>query len=187
MTGSAEGEQTMQMLSSNTRSYNRTNAVPFILQQTQRPDNISVGNYQDPFDMENQYQRLDFTMRNDAQQSLKEVHNDYSVHYYKRTCSPAVNNEGSKLSKKARLSDRTKYLKEGHDNYSQPYDSLTHPPAVNNDGTKLKIKAGPSVTTKDVEHEHVAYCDAAIVHEDFLYDIPKHSSKSVDNRCSVKK
>ncbi|CAC5385473.1 unnamed protein product [Mytilus coruscus] len=100
MSWSGEGEQTMQMLSNNNRSNNRTNAVPFILQQTQRPGNISFSNYQDPVDMDNQYKRLDFTMQNDVQKSLKEVHNDYSLHYYKRTSSPAVNDDGSNISKK---------------------------------------------------------------------------------------
>ncbi|CAC5384998.1 unnamed protein product [Mytilus coruscus] len=188
MSWSGEGEQTMQMLSNNNRSNNRTNAVPFILQQTQRPGNISLSNYQNPVDMDNQYKRLDFTMQNDEHKSLKEVHNDYSMHYYKGTGSPAVNNYGSKFSKKARLSERTNDLKEVHNNYSLPYDSITHPPVVNNDDTKQnEFKAGPSVTTKDIGHEHVSYCDTAIVHEDFLYDIPKHSNKSLDNRCSVKK
>ncbi|VDI04449.1 Hypothetical predicted protein [Mytilus galloprovincialis] len=56
---SLEGEQTIQMFSSNDRSRDKTNTVPFILQQKQRPGNISVSNYQDPIDMENQYQGLD--------------------------------------------------------------------------------------------------------------------------------
>ncbi|CAG2188073.1 unnamed protein product [Mytilus edulis] len=68
---SLEGEQTMQMFSSNDRSRNRTNTVPFILQHKQHPDNISVSKYQDPIDMENQYQRLDFSLQSDLKESTR--------------------------------------------------------------------------------------------------------------------
>lgn len=180
---SLEGEQTMQMFSSSDRSRNRTNTVPFIRQQKQRPGNISVSNYQDPVDMENEYQRLDFSMRSD----LKEVHDDYAMQFYNRTSTPAVNDDGSKPLKKAGLTKGIKNLKEVYNNYSLPYDALSLPPAVNKDDMKIQIKVRPSVSMKDEKHNNVAYCDTAIVHEDFLYDIPKHSSKSLDNRCSMKK
>lgn len=174
---SPDGEQTMQMFSSNDRSRNRKNTVPFILQQKHRPGNISVSKYQEPIDMENQYQRLDFSMRSD----LNEVHDDNAMQFYKRTSTPAVTEDNSKPLKKAGLTKGTIDLKEVYNNYSLPYDALSHQ-LVGNDDTRLQIKTRPSVTTKDEKHTNVAYCDTAIVHEDFLYDVPKHFSKFLDNR-----
>ncbi|XP_063446944.1 uncharacterized protein LOC134726467 [Mytilus trossulus] len=150
---SLEGEQPMQMFSNNDRSRNRTNTVPFTLQQKQPSGNISVSNYQDPVDMENQYQRLDFSMRSD----LKEVHDDYAMQLYNRTSSPAVNDDDSKPLKKAGLTKGTNDLKEVYNNYSLPYDALSLPPAVNKDDMKIQIKVRPSLTTKDVKHNNVAY------------------------------
>lgn len=171
------------MFSSNDRSRDKTNTVPFILQQKQRPGNISVSNYQDPIDMENQYQRLDFTMRSD----LKEVHDDYAMQFYKQTSVPAVNDDGSKPLNKSGLTKQTIDLKEVYDYYSLPYNELSRPPEVKMDDMKIQIKVRPSVKRNDEKHNNVAYCDTAIIHEDFLYDIPKHSSRSLYNRCSIKK
>ncbi|CAG2218861.1 unnamed protein product [Mytilus edulis] len=76
----------------------------------------------------------------------------------------------------------TKDLEEVYSYYSLPYNSVSQLPAVNID----EIKAGPSMTTKgDEGHGHIAYFHTAIVHGDFLYYIPRHSCKSLENRCSV--
>lgn len=168
----AEGEELMQTSRCTNRSDTNTDAQPLNRQHTQRFEIISVNDYQDPVDMDNQYQRLDFTVRNDVQQTAEKEHTIYTMSYDKSTSSPTVNNICLKCPTKAGNSLRTKERTE----YCIPCDALTHPPDVNTDSTKRPGIAGTLVMSTDVQHGQVAaYCDTAIVHEDFLYDIPRTS------------
>lgn len=102
---------------------------------------------------------------------------------YKRTFSFVGNDDGLAFWRnKKGFTMGTKDLEEVYSYYSLPYNSVSQLPAVNID----EIKAGPSMTTKgDEGHGHIAYFHTAIVHGDFLYYIPRHSCKSLENRCSV--
>lgn len=168
----SEGEELMQTSRCTNRSDTNTDAKPLNRQHAQGFESISVNDYQDPVDMDNQYQRLDFTVRNDVQPTAEKEHTIYTMSYDKFTASPTVNNIGLKCSKKAGNSLRTNERTE----YCIPCDALTHPPAVNKDSTKRPGIAGTLMMSIDVQHGQVAaYCDTAIVHEDFLYDIPRPS------------
>ncbi|XP_071133243.1 uncharacterized protein [Mytilus edulis] len=166
----AEGQELMQTSRCNNRSH--IDAKPSNRQHTQGFEIISVNDYQEPVDMDNQYQRLDFTMRNEVEPTAEKEHKIYSLSYDKLTRSPPVINSGLKCPTKAGNSLKTKERTE----YCIPCDALTHPPAVNKDSTKRPGIAGTLVMSTDVQHGQVAaYCDTAIVHEDFLYDIPRPS------------
>ncbi|CAC5369183.1 unnamed protein product [Mytilus coruscus] len=83
----AEGEESLQMTISNHRSNFRSYDVPLVFQQTHRFGNYPVTDYENFADMDNSFQRLDFTLHNEVQQSSTEVHD---THY------PACNNNGAK-------------------------------------------------------------------------------------------
>lgn len=169
----AEGEELVQTSRCTNRSHTNAVAKPSHRQHTQGFEIISVNDYQEPIDMENQYQRLDFTVQNDVQPTAEKEHKIYTMSYDKLTRSPPVNNSDLKCPTKAGNSLKTKERTE----YCIPCDALIHPPAVNKDSTKRPGIAGTLVMSTDFQHGQVAaYCDTAIVHEDFLYDIPRPST-----------
>ncbi|CAC5391664.1 unnamed protein product [Mytilus coruscus] len=95
----AEGEESLQMTSSNHRSNFRSFDVPMVCQQTHHFGIHPVTNYENFADIGNSCQRLDFTLPNEVQQMSTEVHD---AHYSASTNKSAKSStkEGTVVSTK---------------------------------------------------------------------------------------